>query len=85
MVFFVRITVNQSHLRPICKSTKFNPKIQRTIYLINFQQLRLHVPDFIRTVVAFYNDDSAVPSVTSNRYHAIVMFYTETNFPNLLQ
>ena len=51
MVFFVRITVNQSHLRPICKSTKFNPKIQRTIYLINFQQLRLHVPDFIRTVV----------------------------------
>ena len=56
MVFFVRITVNQSHLRPICKSTKFNPKIQRTIYLINFQQLRLHVPDFIRTVVLFnYN------------------------------
>ena len=53
MVFFVRITVNQSHLRPICKSTKFNPKIQRTIYLINFQQLRLHVPDFIRTVVIF--------------------------------
>ena len=51
MVFFVRITVNQSHLRPFCKSTKFNPKIQRTIYLINFQQLRLHVPDFIRTVV----------------------------------
>ena len=51
MVFFVRITVNQSHLRPICKSTKFNPKIQRTIYLINFQQLRLHVPDFIRTIV----------------------------------
>ena len=51
MVFFVRITVNKSHLRPICKSTKFNPKIQRTIYLINFQQLRLHVPDFIRTVV----------------------------------
>ena len=51
MVFFVCITVNQSHLRPICKSTKFNPKIQRTIYLINFQQLRLHVPDFIRTVV----------------------------------
>ena len=54
MVFFVRITVNQSHLRPICKSTKFNPKIQRTIYLINFQQLRLHVPDFIRTVVQLY-------------------------------
>ena len=54
MVFFVRITVNQSHLRPICKSTKFNPKIQRTIYLINFQQLRLHVPDFIRTVVVCY-------------------------------
>ena len=53
MVFFVRITVNQSHLRPICKSTKFNPKIQRTIYLINFQQLRLHVPDFIRTVVIY--------------------------------
>ena len=53
MVFFVRITVNQSHLRPICKSTKFNPKIQRTIYLINFQQLRLHVPDFIRTVVEY--------------------------------
>ena len=53
MVFFVRITVNQSHLRPICKSTKFNPKIQRTIYLINFQQLRLHVPDFIRTVVNY--------------------------------
>ena len=51
MVFFVRITVNQSHLRPICKSTKFNPKIQRTIYSINFQRLRLHVMDFIRTVV----------------------------------
>lgn len=30
--------------------------------------------------IAFYNDDSAVPSVTSNRYHAIVMFYAETNF-----
>ena len=51
MVFFVRITVNQSQLRPICKSTKFNPKIQRTIYSINFQRLRLHVLDFIRTVV----------------------------------
>ena len=58
MVFFVRITVNQSHLRPICKSTKFNPKIQRTIYLINFQQLRLHVPDFIRTVVIFNLKDN---------------------------
>lgn len=57
MVFFVRITVNQSHLRPICKSTKFNPKIQRTIYLINFQQLRLHVPDFIRTVVIGLDND----------------------------
>ena len=54
MVFFVRITVNQSHLRPICKSTKFNPKIQRTIYSINFQRLRLHVLDFIRTVVYLY-------------------------------
>ena len=54
MVFFVRITVNQSHLRPICKSTKFNPKIQRTIYSINFQRLRLHVLDFIRTVVCFF-------------------------------
>ena len=54
MVFFVRITVNQSHLRPICKSTKFNPKIQRTIYSINFQRLRLHVLDFIRTVVKYY-------------------------------
>ena len=51
MVFFVRITENQSYLRLVYKSTKFNPKIQRTIYLINFQQLRLHVPDFIRTVV----------------------------------
>ena len=55
MVFFVRITVNQSHLRPICKSTKFNPKIQRTIYSINFQRLRLHVLDFIRTVVKQFN------------------------------
>ena len=55
MVFFVRITVNQSHLRPICKSTKFNPKIQRTIYSINFQRLRLHVLDFIRTVVIHFN------------------------------
>ena len=54
MVFFVRITVNQSHLRPICKSTKFNPKIQRTIYSINFQRLRLHVLGFIRTVVKLY-------------------------------
>ena len=54
MVFFVRITVNQSHLRPICKSTKFNPKIQRTIYSINFQRLRLHVLDFIRTVVIYF-------------------------------
>ena len=53
MVFFVRITVNQSHLRPICKSTKFNPKIQRTIYSINFQRLRLHVLGFIRTVVVY--------------------------------
>ena len=54
MVFFVRITINQSHLRPICKSTKFNPKIQRTIYSINFQRLRLHVMDFIRTVVNLF-------------------------------
>ena len=35
--------------------------------------------------IVFYNDDSSVLSVTGNRYHAIVMFYTETNFPNLLQ
>ena len=61
MVFFVRITVNQSHLRPICKSTKFNPKIQRTIYLINFQQLRLHIPDFIRTVVMVEINDRRLP------------------------
>lgn len=54
MVFFVRITVNQSHLRPICKSTKLNPKIQRTIYLINFQQLRLYVLDSIRTEVIIF-------------------------------
>lgn len=33
MVFFVRITENQSYLRLVYKSTKFNPKIQRTIYL----------------------------------------------------
>ena len=32
--------------------------------------------------IAFYNDDSTVPSITNNRYHAIVMIYTETNFPN---
>ena len=56
MVFFVRITENQSYLRLVYKSTKFNPKIQRTIYLINFQQLRLHVPDFIRTVVIIFNE-----------------------------
>lgn len=65
MVFFVRITVNQSHLRPICKSTKFNPKIQRTIYLINFQQLRLHVPDFIRTVVLY--DIKVTPATSSDK------------------
>lgn len=51
MVFFVRITENQSYLRLVYKSTKFNPKIQRTIYLIIFQLLRLHNPDFSRTVV----------------------------------
>lgn len=39
MVFFVRITANLSHLRLVSESTKFNPKIQRTIYLINFQIL----------------------------------------------
>lgn len=66
MVFFVRITVNQSHLRPICKSTKFNPKIQRTIYLINFQQLRLHVPDFIRTVVV----------ERAKKYHAFLPLFS---------
>ena len=54
MVFFVRITENQSYLRLVYKSTKFNPKIQRTIYLINFQLLRLHNSDFIRTVVHQY-------------------------------
>ena len=69
MVFFVRITVNQSHLRPICKSTKFNPKIQRTIYLINFQQLRLHVPDFIRTVVV---------EIQKNRF--ILVHFTKSLF-----
>ena len=73
MVFFVRITVNQSHLRPICKSTKFNPKIQRTIYLINFQQLRLHVPDFIRTVVNIYIRFKIYPSpfTTTHIHHRI--------------
>ena len=71
MVFFVRITVNQSHLRPICKSTKFNPKIQRTIYLINFQQLRLHVPEFIRTVV------QALIKITDIFFH---FFFASTRF-----
>ena len=71
MVFFVRITVNQSHLRPICKSTKFNPKIQRTIYLINFQQLRLHVPDFIRTVVILI---AKVLKKTEKSYHISLVF-----------
>ena len=51
MFFFVRITANQSYLRLVYKSTKFNPKIQRTKYLINFQLLGLHNPDFIRTIV----------------------------------
>ena len=80
MVFFVRITVNQSHLRPICKSTKFNPKIQRTIYLINFQQLRLHVPDFIRTVVVLIKKRTIIclsmffHCLTSRDYLATRMF-----------
>lgn len=39
MVFFVRITENQSYLRLVYKSTKFNPKIQRTIYLLFFNNL----------------------------------------------
>ena len=72
MVFFVRITVNQSHLRPICKSTKFNPKIQRTIYLINFQQLRLHVPDFIRTVV--YKNIKKGRNMSNNYYAGNVIY-----------
>ena len=78
MVFFVRITVNQSHLRPICKSTKFNPKIQRTIYSINFQQLRLHVLDFIRTVVIYFlkitgfvRQDTVTPVCLSLRFKGI--------------
>ena len=75
MVFFVLITVNQSHLRPICKSTKFNPKIQRTIYLINFQQLRLHVPDFIRTVVLH---------IINERYEKIVENYLKKAFTMLV-
>ena len=78
MVFFVRITVNQSHLRPICKSTKFNPKIQRTIYLINFQQLRLHVPDFIRTVVCSNLKVQSLSTPLSlhytMRYHLVRLF-----------
>ena len=73
MVFFVRITVNQSHLRPICKSTKFNPKIQRTIYLINFQQLRLHVPDFIRTVVIYYTKKVCALAALSLDYRAFLL------------
>lgn len=77
MVFFVRITVNQSHLRPICKSTKFNPKIQRTIYLINFQQLRLHVPDFIRTIVPI--DIKSVPIKTSKGNGSVVILPTGTD------
>ena len=34
----------------------------------------------------FFGDSKvSLPSVTSNRYHAIVMFYTETNFPYFLR
>jgi hypothetical protein len=46
MVFFVRITENQSYLRLVYKSTKFNPKIQRTIYLITkVSQVKIHKRD----------------------------------------
>lgn len=76
MVFFVRITVNQSHLRPICKSTKFNPKIQRTIYLINFQQLRLHVPDFIRTIVILHLKNRLIVLLTSQLFNTTLLYST---------
>ncbi len=85
MVFFVRITVNQSHLRPICKSTKFNPKIQRTIYLINFQQLRLHIPDFIRTVVNFYINNvlTIISGTKIQKINRILLFSREKYGLNL--
>lgn len=79
MVFFVRITVNQSHLRPICKSTKFNPKIQRTIYSINFQRLRLHVMDFIRTVVYLYNKvDFKTHYISAKLYYILKYFLNQS-------
>ena len=77
MVFFVRITANQSHLRPICKSTKFNPKIQGTIYLINFQRLRLHVLDFIRTVVKYNKKVAMIVVCISNK----MLIYTKSENP----
>ena len=77
MVFFVRITANQSHLRPICKSTKFNPKIQGTIYLINFQRLRLHILDFIRTVVKYNKKVAMIVVCISNK----MLIYTKSENP----
>ena len=77
MVFFVRITANQSHLRPICKSTKFNPKIQGTIYLINFQRLRLHILVFIRTVVKYNKKVAMIVVCISNK----MLIYTKSENP----
>ena len=77
MFFFVRITANQSHLRPICKSTKFNPKIQGAIYLINLQRLRLHILDFIRTVVKYNKKVAMIVVCISNK----MLIYTKSENP----
>ena len=62
MVFFVRITANQSHLRLLCKSKRNNPKDQRTIYSIHFQELRQHTQIFILTIIIAYLKTSSLNS-----------------------
>ena len=65
-------------MRPICKSTKFNPKIQRTIYSINFQRLRQHVLDFIRTVVNADNKTNTLCYADINKNSSNLKEYSVT-------
>ena len=59
------------------KSTKFNPKIQETIYLINFQRLKLHILDFIRTVVKYNKKVAMIVVCISNK----MLIYTKSENP----
>lgn len=59
MVFFVRITANQSHLRLLCKSKRNNPKIKELYIQFIFNNL-VNISDFYpdNNVIAYLKTSS---------------------------